>query len=141
MSDQPLSGDVSRGSPPRKFTDPGNGWITPAEKFILALIGAVVIGGIAFMSWAAVSIDQTKTDVADTKQDTAQNRAVGCQLLVALAQPLPPACREQSVLVYYDPDADPAPTRTTGMICRISRQVGVPEQDLPPVCAEVDGDG
>lgn len=140
MSDRPLSGEANRGSPPRKFTDPGNGWVTPAEKFILTLLGIFVIGGLVFMSWAAVSIDKTKSGIAANGEETAENRAVGCQLLLALGQRLPPSCDEPDVLAYYDPEAIAPPTRNTGLLCAIARQVGVPEQDLPSACNEVDGD-
>jgi hypothetical protein len=129
------------GPPPRRWHHPGNGWVTPTKKLVLGILVFVLFCTVCFVAWGSYQIDRTQQAVLQNQREVAENRAVGCQLLLALGQPLPTSCADQEVLRHYDPSAPPGPTRTTGLICEIGKQVGIAERDLPPVCAEVDGDG
>lgn len=134
-------GSDYEGPPPRHFRDPGNGWVSPVEKLLLGIGLLVLTGVVLFTSWASYTMNQTKAEVQAAQRQTAENRAVTCQLLVALGQELPKSCFEPEVVSNYDPYAVAAPTRTAGLVCEIALKVGIREKDLPTVCAEVDGNG
>lgn len=112
------------------------------------LIGVLFAGAISIkvtQDGMTAAIENARVEAADnvliSRENGYRNRAVNCQLAVALSQPLLDTCKDPEVIKYYNPleaptagGSSPAQTKLRALICLDLRSRGI----APENCEDVE---
>lgn len=133
------------------------------EKVLRQLWGMLVVLSILIVVLfaGAVSISKTQGQITDAINDARheslestlanretgyKNRAVNCQIAIALSQPVLDSCREPEVLKYYDPTIPPtaggnsaAQAKLRALICLDLQSKGIEPYNCEDVNTPVPG--
>lgn len=123
--------------PPTSPFHPGDGWITTAEKILVACLVVLIASVVGFAAWAANQFEKNRDEILASQEVTAENRAVGCRILIALNQELEPdgSCFEPEVLEFYNPEDGARPiSADLDLVCEIAAVLEVPQSTLGRVC-------
>lgn len=111
------------------------------------LIGVLFAGAISIkvtQDGMTAAIENARVEAADnvliSRENGYKNRAVNCQLAIALSQPLLASCKDPEVLKYYDTTVPPtaggnsvAQAKLRALICLDLRSKGI----APENCEDV----
>lgn len=119
--------------PPRTPLDDGGGWITPVEKLLVGCVLLLILAVTGLAAWAS-------QEIAASKFETLQNRAVGCRLMRSLGINIntsngPEPCQTAAIRAYLSNHPDDI-TRIDHdrALCAVATKVKIPASELERFC-------